>query len=233
MNVGGITTVTNITAATSTATGAFQVKGGVGIGGSLYAGNIYTNGSQVTPTSIQEFTATAGQTTFTVAGGYTVGQIQVFANGIQLGTGDYTASNASTVVLNIGRNVNDIIRVVVSQNYVISAQQAYTFNQYTASASQTTFTTSYNTATVQVFANGALISPTAYTANNGTSIIFGSGRTGGDIIAVISFNSVSIANAISSSGGTVNGTLNINGTFQVQGVDILSRITALSVAMGM
>jgi hypothetical protein len=35
------------TAATSTITGALQVIGGVGIGGSLYAGNIYTNGQLV------------------------------------------------------------------------------------------------------------------------------------------------------------------------------------------
>ena len=38
---------TNNTAASSTTTGALVVAGGVGIGGSLYAGNIYTNGQLV------------------------------------------------------------------------------------------------------------------------------------------------------------------------------------------
>jgi hypothetical protein len=37
VRIGGVTTVTNTTAATSTNTGALQVAGGVGIGGNLYA----------------------------------------------------------------------------------------------------------------------------------------------------------------------------------------------------
>ena len=238
-NIANSVNITSTASSTSTTTGALTVVGGVGIGGGLVVGGIITatsiivNGTQVTPTSIQEFSATAGQTTFTIAGGYTVGQVQVTANGVTLGTGDFTASNGSTIVLNQARNLNDIIRVVVSQGYAVSAQQAYTFNQYTATASQTTFTTSYNTATVQVFANGSLVSPTAYTATNGTSIVFGSGRTAGDIIAVISFNSVSITNAISSSGGTINGTLNVTGSLQQGGMDVKSYATAMSVAMGL
>jgi hypothetical protein len=108
----GVQRITNGTAATSTTTGALVVTGGVGIGGSLYAGNIYANGSQVIPLSIQEFTATAGQTTFTITGGYTVGTVQLFANGINLGSGDFTASNGTTVVVNIARSAGDIIRVI-------------------------------------------------------------------------------------------------------------------------
>jgi hypothetical protein len=115
----GSTTVTNneiilgITNASSTLTGALQVKGGAGIGGNVYAGgDIYTRGTQVIPLNIQEFAATGGQTTFTPIGGYTVGTVQVFANGINLGSGDFTASNGSTVVLSIPRNASDIIRII-------------------------------------------------------------------------------------------------------------------------
>lgn len=115
----GSTTVTNneiilgITNASSTLTGALQVKGGAGIGGNVYAGgDIYTRGTQVIPLNIQEFVATGAQTTFTPIGGYTVGTAQVFANGINLGSGDFTASNGSTVVLNIPRNAGDIIRII-------------------------------------------------------------------------------------------------------------------------
>jgi len=57
----------------------------------------------------QEYTATAGQTTFTVTNGYTVGAVQVFANGIALASSDYTASNGTTVVLNEARVVGDNI----------------------------------------------------------------------------------------------------------------------------
>jgi hypothetical protein len=65
-----------------------------------------------TPVAIQEFTATGGQTTFTVTGGYTVGTVQVFANGIQLANSDFTASNGTTVVVVTPRISGDIIRTV-------------------------------------------------------------------------------------------------------------------------
>ena len=48
--------------------------------------------------TITEFTATAGQTTFTPPS-YTVGFISVYRNGIRLGSADYTATNGTTVVL--------------------------------------------------------------------------------------------------------------------------------------
>lgn len=45
-----------------------------------------------------EFTATAGQTTFTPAS-YNVGFIDVYRNGVLLGSADFTATNGTTVVL--------------------------------------------------------------------------------------------------------------------------------------
>ena len=61
----------------------------------------------------QTFTATASQTTFGTAG-YTVGYIDVFMNGVKLVDGtDYTATNASEVVLTTGAAAaaGDIFRV--------------------------------------------------------------------------------------------------------------------------
>ena len=55
-----------------------------------------------------EFTATAGQTTFTPPS-YTVGYIDVFRNGVLLGSADYTASNGTTVVLATGATTGDLI----------------------------------------------------------------------------------------------------------------------------
>lgn len=111
--ITGATIVTDATLATSTATGALQVVGGAGIGRDLYVGgDIFTRGTKVIPVNIQEFTATGGQTTFTVSGGYTVGTVQVFANGINLGSTDFTASNGTTVVVNLARKAGDIIRVI-------------------------------------------------------------------------------------------------------------------------
>jgi len=231
----GIFTITNTTSATSTITGALQVAGGIGIGGNLYASRVYANGTQLLPTSIQEFTASAGQTIFTVSGGYASGQLLVYANGVLLGTGDYTASDNSTVVLSTARRVNDLIKVVVGQNYNVNAQQAYIFTEVVASiSSQTIFTANYNTATVQIFVDGVLRSPTAYTATDSTTIVLstGSGIVNGTRIGVLSFNSVSISGALSLSGGTINGSLNITGTIQKNGVDITALSIAMSAALG-
>jgi hypothetical protein len=56
------------------------------------------------------FTATVGQTTFTVS--YTVGYIQVYVNGVLLNASDYTASNGTSVVLAQGRATGDIVEVI-------------------------------------------------------------------------------------------------------------------------
>jgi len=58
--------------------------------------------------TVTEFTATAGQTSFSVPS-YTVGYIDVFRNGIRLGTADFTASTGTTVVLASGASNGDLI----------------------------------------------------------------------------------------------------------------------------
>ena len=59
--------------------------------------------------TITEFTATAGQTTFSPAS-YTAGYIDVYRNGVKLGTADFTATNGTTVVLNNGCTLGDYVR---------------------------------------------------------------------------------------------------------------------------
>jgi hypothetical protein len=56
------------------------------------------------------FTATGGQTTFTVA--YTVGFVQVYLNGVFLNGTDFTATNGTTVVLATGATAGDIVEVI-------------------------------------------------------------------------------------------------------------------------
>lgn len=68
-----------------------------------------------------EFTATAGQTTFTPPS-YTVGYIDVFLNGVLLGSADYTATNGTTVVLTTGAAAGNL--VTVESFYVSSVLNA-------------------------------------------------------------------------------------------------------------
>jgi hypothetical protein len=58
--------------------------------------------------TVTEFTATAGQTTFSVPS-YTVGYIDVYRNGSRLGTADFTATNGTTVVLAAAATAGDLI----------------------------------------------------------------------------------------------------------------------------
>jgi len=64
--------------------------------------------------AIQEFSATAGQTTFTVVGGYQVGSAIVFVNGIQMNNADYTASDGIDIVLSEPRIAGDVVRILSS-----------------------------------------------------------------------------------------------------------------------
>lgn len=58
--------------------------------------------------TVTEFTATAGQTTFTPPS-YTVGYLNVYMNGVLLGSADYTATNGTTVVLASGAVLGALI----------------------------------------------------------------------------------------------------------------------------
>ena len=74
--------------------------------------------------TVTEFTATASQTTFSVPS-YTVGFIDVYRNGVMLGSADYTATNGTTVVLASGATAGDLIEVISFQvSSVLNAVQA-------------------------------------------------------------------------------------------------------------
>jgi hypothetical protein len=72
----------------------------------LPASNITTTAYR----SVTEFTATAGQTTFTPAS-YTPGFINVFRSGVRLGVSNFTATNGVTVVLNNATAAGDLITI--------------------------------------------------------------------------------------------------------------------------
>jgi hypothetical protein len=73
--------------------------------------------------NVSSFVATAGQTTFTIVGGYTAGLVDVFVNGARLNSGDYTATNSTTVVLGTGVVANDIVDII---NYTASLTSGIT-----------------------------------------------------------------------------------------------------------
>lgn len=79
-----------------------------------------TAGSAASNTfDVTSFTATAAQTTFSVT--YTVGNIQVYQNGVLLkDTTDYTATNGTSVVLAAGATSGDAIDVVAYATFTVT-----------------------------------------------------------------------------------------------------------------
>ena len=65
--------------------------------------------------------ATAGQTSFTVTGGYNVNQLAVFRNGVRLVSGsDYTAIDGATVTLLSAASLNDTLEFQVFDTFQAS-----------------------------------------------------------------------------------------------------------------
>ena len=120
--------------------------------------------SNVTTTAyrtVTEFTATAGQTTFSVPS-YTVGFIDVYRNGVLLGSADYTATSGVSVVLAIGCTVGDLVEVIsFSVSSVLNAIPATTGSVGTAYLADNSVTTSKildsNVTTAKI--NNAAVTP--------------------------------------------------------------------------
>ena len=94
--------------------------------------------------TVTDFTATAGQTTFSVPS-YTVGYIDVYRNGVRLAAADYTATNGTTVVLAAAATVGD--SVVTESFYVSSVLNAI---PATAGAVNSTYITGSAVTTVGI-----------------------------------------------------------------------------------
>ena len=65
--------------------------------------------------------ATPNQTISTVTGGYTIGQLDVFRNGVKLAKGDdFNANNGTTVTFTNALNTGDDIQYVVYENFDVA-----------------------------------------------------------------------------------------------------------------
>lgn len=150
----------------------------------------FTPASSVSSSSrtIQTYTATANQTTFTVTGGYVVGLVDVYINGIKLSTSDFTATNGSTVVLATGTGSGNIVEVVRYNTAFTATNALRQITEFTATAGQTTFSVTYNPGLVDVFYNGSKLASSDYTATNGTSVVLGFSAVLNDAIEVVAYS---------------------------------------------
>jgi len=164
--------------------------------------------------TLTEFTATAGQTTFSVPS-YTAGFINVYRNGVMLGTADFTATSGTTVVLATGATSGDL---VTTESFYVSS----VLNAIPATAGAVTSTYLLSGAVTQtklgtgVAGNGPAFSayPTA-----GTSCA--SGTDTKVAFAAVDFDTASCYNA-----STSRFTPNVAGYYSIIGMARFGPITA-------
>jgi hypothetical protein len=135
-----------------------------------------TNGSGVlswtAPSVRATITATANQTAFTVAGGYTVGGIDVYLNGIKMVAGDdFTATNGTSITLTQAADAGDILDYIaygfaVTTGALVKSGDTMTGN-LTMTAG-TTFTMSGYTETTVAIGNSSTAQTISIT--NGTQV---------------------------------------------------------------
>ena len=153
----------------------------------LAADRSWTVGVNPSARTIQTYTATASQTTFTVTGGYVVGLVDVFINGVRLTSSEFTATDGSTVVLVSGTSLGNIVDVIKYTSAFTASSALRQVSYFTATAGQTTFTVNYTPGLVDIFYNGSKLASSEYTASNGTSIVLSSGATLNDIVEVVAY----------------------------------------------
>lgn len=150
----------------------------------------------------QSFTATSGQTVFSVtrAAGYISGQCLVLQNGLLLDTSEYTDTGGSTgtVTLSVGATLNDIITIISfkSSNASTGVYASFTrntanltnANEYTASGF--TLVSGYEL----LFLNGTVVNEQDYNIVDQTITDFPNTTTGKLTIIQWSANNLTVPN---------------------------------------
>ena len=141
------------------------------------------------------------------------------------------------------------MRVYDGANWIAASaatQASMNIFEYTATASQTTFsgaddngaTLSYTADNLIVMMNGAVLDPDEFTATNGTSVVLDSGAALNDELVIFAFKSFTVADTVSkASGGTFNssvtvtGTLNATSDVQVNGASVATMGKSIAMAI--
>ena len=179
--------------------------------------------------TVTNFTATAGQTSFSVPS-YTVGYIDVYRNGVRLVSTDYTATTGTTVVLNNACTVGD--SVVTESFYVSSVLNAIpaTANSVArtympvgsvlqvVSTTKTDSFSSSSTSLVDVTGLSVSITPTSATSK---ILVFGTIMTNTIVDSIITFQLVRGSTNISIGGSSVSFQGTIANYFQSNTSDAL------------
>lgn len=157
-----------------------------------------------------QFSGTGSQTAFTLsAAPANTASILVAVTGVLQDPSTYSVSGTTLTFSAAPPSGTGNISVrflgIPASGVVTTAYRTVT--EFTATASQTTFTPpSYTAGFINVYRNGVLLGSADFTATNGTTVVLATGATSGDLITTESFLVSSVLNAIPATAGAVNDT---------------------------
>jgi hypothetical protein len=141
-------------------------------------------------------TATTGAVTLAGTLGPTSGGTGISSYAV----GDLLFANTTTSLdrLTVGANGYVLASNGTAPGWIPNTSSGVSFvvTDFTATASQTTFTVTYTVGLVEVYRNGVKLAIADYTASNGTTIVLATGANVGDLIEVVAFGSVNTAAVI-------------------------------------
>ena len=115
-------------------------------------------------------------------------------------TGDIIYSSATNTLAKLPAGTNGQILSLASgiPSWINNTSSGVSFvvTDFTATASQTTFTVTYTVGLVEVYRNGVKLAIADYTASNGTTIVLATGANAGDVIEVVAYGAVNTAAVI-------------------------------------
>jgi hypothetical protein len=187
----------------------------------------------------QSYIATAGQSVFTVTGGYITNQADVYQNGVKLvNVTDVSVSDGSTFTLTTPALVNDTIDFVgfssgVSGSSIVSqAFVANTLNGF----NNFVVTTGFSPASVLVFVNGIKqLNGTDVTVSSGNTVTFAANLTSNAVVEVYGQQTYTPLDVMARTGDTAtgaytfSGNVTIGGNLTVSGTAVYLNTTTLTV----
>ena len=160
----------------------------------------------------QQFTATEAQTTFTVTGGYTVDNLDVYRNGVRLRSStDFTATNGTTFVLTAPASTGDLLESVAFKVASVVVTQGDFTNLNITGVATVGILTGLTSAQAGVF-YGPL-------TGNVTGDLTGdvTGNTSGTAGGLSGTPNITVG-SVSASSGTFSGNVSVGGTLTYQDV---------------
>lgn len=156
-----------------------------------------------------------GAWTLTLPASPSIGDLVRVVDAANWATNNLTvARNSSTIegdaadlVMNIGgASVDFVYDGTTWQLYAqigVTSGTLVTETEFTATASQTTFTASYTAGLVSVYLNGVKLGAADYTATNGSSVILAVGAKAGDLVEIVALNNFDVANSATAGQGSL------------------------------